>query len=133
MAEIDTKRIRPGPATQQYVNSSLWLAQRAREAHGEAAAALEAAAQTARVLHELEGSEERARLALAAESAANRALAAVRAAEVRVQDVAAYLRHLSGDAENSREAQATRQAQGGQLRVNGSSSSAAGENGCGRG
>jgi hypothetical protein len=108
MAKMSTKRIRPGPATQQYVNSSLWMAERAREAHGEAAAALEETVQAARVLHGLGGSDERARLALETESAANRALAAVRAAEVRVQDVAAYLRHLSGDAENSREALALR-------------------------
>jgi hypothetical protein len=106
MMEIDTKRIRPGPATQQYVDSSLWHAQRAREAHGEAAAALEEAAEASRLLYRLGGGDERTRLALEAENAAHRALAVMRAAELRVQDVAAYMRQLSGDAQSSREVRA---------------------------
>lgn len=114
MAEIDTKRIRVGPATQQYVDSCLWLVERAREAHGEARQALEEAALVSRAAGlalgavdawaEAPGQEERARLALLVEGAVGRALASVLAAELVVQDAAVYLRHMNGNAENSREA-----------------------------
>ncbi|MDT8306079.1 MAG: hypothetical protein RRC07_09095 [Anaerolineae bacterium] len=131
MADIDTKRIRPGPATQQYVDSSLWHVERAQEAHGEAAAALAAAAEASRLLYRLGGSAERTRLALEAENAANRALAAVRAAELRAQDVATYMRQLSGDAESSREARAGQRGDGGTRAGEGSSSGKVKLNGTG--
>ena len=106
MAELDTRRIRLGPATQQYVDSCMWFVEEAREAQREARLALEVAEELNRATRALPGGavEERARSALRIEGALGRALARVLAAEVIIQDAAAYLRHLIGVAENSREA-----------------------------
>lgn len=112
MVEIDTKRIRVGPVTQQYVDSCLWLVERARGAQGAARQALEDAARLSQLVQQLpaEAEEERLRASLALELALGRVVARVLEAEVLIQDGAAYLRHLNGNAENSREAVSARAA-----------------------
>lgn len=104
MGDFETRRIRLGPVTQQYVDSCLWLVGQARAAQGEARAALEEAARLSHAAVQLPGDavEERLRAGLGVERALGRAAARVLEAEVLMQDAAAYLRHMNGNAENGR-------------------------------